>query len=250
MNKGLFSLLVGGLLAGSGADAAQDGKSGLLKRSVKIDQHSYSYQIYFPPGYQAGQKLPVIIFLHGIGQRGEDGFVPEGGAGGALVNRYLSQVPAIILLPQCRAGVYWSDPQMDLMVMQELEETLKEFGADAERIYLTGVSMGGYGVWHLASEHPERFAAIISICGGSPLRNGDRFGAIARRVGSTPAWVFHGADDRVVAVTESRQMVEALKKEKGNVRYSEYAGVGHNVWLKALAEKELLPWLLEQRLQK
>ena len=131
---------------------------------------------------------------------------------------------------------------------QSLAQTIEEFGADAKRIYLTGVSMGGYGVWHFASEHSEKFAALVSICGGSSLRNGDRFSRIAQKVGKTPAWLFHGADDRVVPVSESRRIAEALEANQGNVKYSEYAGVGHNVWINALGEKELLPWLLAQRL--
>ena len=108
--------------------------------------------------------------------------------------------------------------------------------------------MGGYGVWHLASQHPGRFAALVSICGGSPIRKGDRFAPLARKVGSTPAWIFHGSEDRVVPVSESRQMAEALKAVGGDVKYSEYEGVGHNVWLNVIAEKELMPWLLSQRL--
>lgn len=107
--------------------------------------------------------------------------------------------------------------------------------------------MGGYGAWHLAAAAPGKFAAIVPICGGSPRRNDDRFAPIARRVGQTPTWVFHGADGRVVPVSESRQMVAALKALNGNVRYSEYAGVGHNVWLRVLSEPELIPWLLAQR---
>lgn len=135
------------------------------------------------------------------------------------------------------------------MVMAELDRTVTEFGADAKRIYLTGVSMGGFGAWHFASQQTGRFAAIVSICGGSPLTSGDRFAPVASRVGHTPAWVFHGEDDSIVPVSESRQMVKALNSIEGSrVRYSEYKDVGHNVWLKALAEKELLPWLFEQRL--
>jgi predicted peptidase len=99
----------------------------------------------------------------------------------------------------------------------------------------------------MAAEHQGTFAAFVTICGGSPLRTSDRFTSIARRVGQTPIWVFHGADDPVVPVSESRQMVAALKDVKGKVRYSEYEGVGHNVWLKAMKEPELLPWLLSQR---
>ena len=133
---------------------------------------------------------------------------------------------------------------MDAMVMATLKQTVSEFNADEGRLYMIGVSMGGYGAWHMAAEHRDTFAAFVSICGGSPLRTGDRFTSIANRVSQTPVWVFHGADDRVVPVSESRQMVTALKDARGKVRYSEYEGVGHNVWLNAMKEPELLPWLL------
>ena len=199
------------------------------------------------PGKLTGkEKLPVILFLHGIGQRGEGGFVK--GAAALLIRQYLERLPAIVLLPQCEQGRYWSDPEMERMVMATLKEAVAEFKADPGRLYMIGVSMGGYGAWHIASQHERTFAAIVSICGGSPLRTADRFESIARRVGQTPAWVFHGADDRVVPVSESRRMVAALKDARGNVRYSEYEGVGHNVWLNAMKEPDLLPWLLSQRL--
>jgi predicted peptidase len=192
------------------------------------------------------QKLPVILFLHGIGQRGTGGFVK--GAAAILIRQYLERLPAIVVLPQCDKSLYWTDPEMEAMVMATLNGTVAEFSADRERLYMIGVSMGGYGAWHLAAEHAGKFAAFVSICGGSPLRTGDRFQTIARRVSQTPVWVFHGADDRVVPVSESREMVAALKNEKGKVRYSEYEGVGHNVWLNAMKEPELLPWLLSQSL--
>ena len=137
---------------------------------------------------------------------------------------------------------------MQQMVINALAQTVEEFGADERRIYLTGVSMGGYGVWTFASQHPARFAALVSICGGSPVTEGERFEPIARAIGKTPARVFHGADDRVVPASESREMVKAIEANGGNVRYDEYENVGHNVWLNVLSEKDLLPWLLAQRL--
>ena len=137
---------------------------------------------------------------------------------------------------------------MEQMTMRALENTIDEFAADAKRVYLTGVSMGGYGVWSLAMSFPQTFAGLVSICGGSPIMTGERFAPIAEKVGKTPAWLFHGAEDRVVPASESRGIVEALKARQGNVKYSEYAGVGHDVWLKVLSEKQLMPWLLEQKL--
>ena len=248
MQRILLSLLASGLMGLTSSTAeAKDSDSGLLTRTVTVGKSSYSYQIYVPAKLRGQEKVPVILFLHGIGQRGEGGFVPRDGVGGAMVRRYLEQMPAIVVLPQCRKGNYWSDPEMDRMVMATLKETVAEFKGDTERVYLIGVSMGGYGAWHIAAEHAGVFAAIVPICGGSPLRTPDRFKETARRVGQTPVWVFHGSEDRVVPVTESRGMVEAMRELKGNVRYNEYKGVGHNVWLNALQEQELLPWLLSQR---
>lgn len=233
------------------AGAMFSGKAGTIeKREVKFDSHEFGYQLYIPPQAKRENNSPLIVFLHGIGQRGTGGFLPTEGIYATFLRQQLAQIPALVLLPQCRQGSYWSDPVMDEMVMREIAETSKEFGVDAKRIYLIGVSMGGYGVWHFAYNHPEKFAALVSICGGSSVIEGDRFNPLAERVGKTPAWLFHGADDQIVQVSESRQIVEALKKHQANVKYNEYINVGHNVWMNALAEKDLIPWVLEQRLEK
>jgi len=108
--------------------------------------------------------------------------------------------------------------------------------------------MGGYGVWHFAAQHPGKFAALVSICGGSPITEGERFSPIAEKGGATPARVFHGADDKIVPVNESRQIVKAIEAIGGNVKYTEYENVGHNVWLNVIGEKDLLPWVLAHRL--
>lgn len=244
MRKELLSL-VGGLISNAASGAE---KGTLENRSVTADSSVYEYQIYVSPGLQNSENAPIVIFLHGIGQRGSGGFVPTTGAGGSLVHHYFAQIPAIVLLPQCRPGSYWSDSVMDEMVMKSIEQTIEEFKADERRVYLTGVSMGGYGVWHFALHYPHKFAALVSICGGSSILNGDRFTPVAEAVGKTPAWLFHGADDPIVPVTESRQLVEALKANKGNVKYNEYMGVGHNVWMNALGERDLMLWLLAQHL--
>ncbi len=244
MQKELLSVLGNLLTTAVSNGNKQQGR--IESRIVQVDSNEFNYQIYIPPQIQSKQNLPVIVFLHGIGQRGSGGIVPTEGTGGTIVRHYFTQVPAIVLVPQCRQGSYWSDPVMDEMVMNMLAQTIKEFSADAERIYLIGVSMGGYGVWHFASHYSGKFAALISICGGSPIRESNRFDYLAERVGATPSWLFHGADDRVVPVSESRQIVKALEA-KGRVKYNEYIGVGHNVWLNVLGEKDLLPWLLAQR---
>jgi predicted peptidase len=223
------------------------GKQGeILDRTVTVENENYAYQLHVPPKIKAGARLPLITFLHGIRERGSGGFIS--GMFATLVKQYLKEIPAVVLLPQCRPDKYWTDAQMDKMVVRQIEATGAEFSIDARRQYLLGVSMGGYGVWHFGSRYPEKFAALVSICGGSPLMSGDRFSPIAEKIGKTPAWLFHGAEDKIVQVSESRSMVAAIKANQGNVKYSEFAEVGHNVWLNALGDKELMPWLLAQKL--
>jgi len=149
---------------------------------------------------------------------------------------------------------------MQAMALKSLDQTAGEFNANPSRTYLTGLSMGGYGSWTMAATNPKKFAAMAIVCGGVRPPPGinlprsmigfaaeaDPYGAVAARVGKTPVWVFHGDADLAVPVTESRRMVEALKASHGDVRYNEYAGVGHNSWDKAYAEPELFPWLMSQ----
>jgi predicted peptidase len=223
------------------------GQGEIVERVVRVGTEDFIYQIYVPPT-KAGEKLPVVVFLHGIRERGCGGYIS--GMFAQIVRQYLRKIPTIVLFPQCQPTKYWSDETMEAMVWRSIEQTFDEFVADENRIYLIGVSMGGYGVWHFAARYPQKFAALVSICGGSPIISGERFAPIAEKVGQTPAWIFHGAADRIVPVSESRELVKALQAAKANVKYSEYKNVGHNVWLNALSEKELLPWLLAQARKK
>ncbi len=216
-----------------------------MNREIEIDNENYAYQLYIPPNVQA-ENTPSIIFLHGIRERGAGGYIS--GMFSSVIKQYLKDIPAIILFPQCRPNVYWSDPLMDKMVMSQIEAVSDEFSVDKKRQYLIGVSMGGYGVWSFASKYPQKFAALVSICGGSPLSNGDRFSPIARKIGKTPAWLFHGSEDNVVQVSESRNLTAAIRENGGNVKYTEYEGIGHNIYLNTISEKELMPWLLSQKL--
>lgn len=222
-------------------------ETGLLTRTVSVGGVSYNYQVYVPAVFREGERLPVVLFLHGISQRGTGGIVPSRGPASFMARHYLDRVPAIIVLPQCSNNRYWSNRDMGEMAAATLDHAATEFDGDDGRLSLVGVSMGGYGAWHLAAQYAGKFSAVVPICGGSPLRAGDRFDTIARRVGQTPVWVFHGSDDSVVPVSESRLMVDALRAAGGNVRYTEYPGVGHNVWLNVIGERDLLPWMLGQR---
>jgi len=199
----------------------------------------------------------VILFLHGAGERGSDNLRQTRVGLGPVVVRNSRGFPAIVVMPQCRRGAWWNDSTMEKVVMGSLEQTVEEYGGDRKRIYLTGLSMGGYGTFYFGAKYPEEFAALVPICGGvvppRELRRSDpdqlrsRYLDVARAVKGIPIWMFHGADDYRVPVSESRQMERALNEVGAEVRYTEYEGVGHNSWDRAYGEAELFPWMLKQR---
>jgi predicted peptidase len=248
MRNEIFSVL-GGLFSANVLNRNGNEEGEISSRTIEVEGKNFTYQVYAPPQAKTDGNLPVIVFLHGIRERGSGGILPTEGGVSQFAKQYFKRIPAIIVIPQCRPASYWSDPVMDEMVMRALGQTIEEFNADENRLSLIGVSMGGYGVWHFAAAHPGKFAALVSICGGSSILKGDRFSPVAKKVGQTPAWLFHGAADKIVPVSESRELVRALRENDGNVRYNEYENVGHNVWMNVLAEKELMPWLLSQRLK-
>ena len=209
-----------------------------------------------PPRIEPGKTYPVILFLHGAGERGTDNeqqlaYLPTWLADPVMQEKY----PCYVVAPQCRPDhrwveVAWDDvmstrqaPQMtdDLAAaVAALDEALKMEAADPDRVYLTGLSMGGFGAWDLAARMPERFAAVLPICGG-----GDE--ATAPRLTGLPIWCFHGADDTVVLPRRSRSMIAAVKAAGGSPRYSELEGVGHESWTPAYRDLAVLDWLFAQR---
>jgi predicted peptidase len=199
-----------------------------------------TYQLYEP---QLDGPLPVILFLHGAGESGSDGVLPTTVGIGPAVVREPERFPALIVFPQASRGYGWQGFNLDTAVAA-LDDVAKNFAIDEDRVYVTGISMGGYGAWQLASMHPERFAAAVPICGG--VRGSHE--RAAQRLARMPQWIFHGDADDIIKVSESRMMVAALRNAGAPIRYTEYAGVRHNSWDRAYAEPELLPWLLAQRL--
>jgi predicted peptidase len=175
-----------------------------------------------------------------------------------------SPFPFIVVLPQCGKGKIWGEPDMQAQALAALDASIKEFHGDRKHVYLTGLSMGGFGSWELAARNPGRFAAIVPICSGvQPQKDWpqlrvtlvgdpkitDPFAEVAHRIGSIPVWMFHGDADQAVPVEQSRHMAEALKAAGTQFRYTEYPGVNHNSWDKAYAEPELVPWLLSKALK-
>jgi predicted peptidase len=230
-----------------------------LNRVVTVGGVAYNYQVFVPRQWDKKQKWPVILFLHGHGESGQDGLLQTGEGIGNAIRLGVERFPFLVVFPQCRKGDWWTTDAMEQQALQALAQTMKEFKGDPERIYLTGLSMGGFGTWDMGAKYASRFAALVPICGGVRLGHHvagapdvpdspDLYTTAAQKIGKTPVWAFHGGADHTVPVTESRQLVEALKVAGGNVRYTEYPGEGHNSWDKAYAEPELLPWLLSQKL--
>ena len=245
------------LLSAACAGPPQE-KTGFLERTISIRQTTYRYQVFLPLGWRLEEVWPVILFLHGNGERGNDGLRQTQVGIGPAIRRNPEKVPAIVLLPQCRKGMWWTHREMETLALSVLEASLQEFNGDPARISLTGISMGGYGTWNLAARYPGKFAALAPICGGVLPPPGVRipeghppvefsvapYREMAQRIGETPVWIFHGTDDRRVPVSESRKMAGALRSAAGGVRYSEYGGVGHNSWENAYDEPDFFQWLL------
>lgn len=232
-------------------------------RVITIGTTEYKFRVFSPRGWTKKKKSPVMLFLHGAGERGDDNLAQTKVGIGPAILRQQETLPFIVVLPQCPRSRWWTEPDMQAQALKALDQTVKEFNGDPERTYLTGLSMGGYGSWVMAAANPSKFAAVAVVCGGvrpPPRVNvpqptdgvaaaADPYGAVAARIGKTPVWVFHGGADPVVPVSESRQMVEAIKTAGGSVRYNEYEGVGHNSWDKAYGEAELFPWMLSKKLK-
>jgi predicted peptidase len=234
-------------------------ETGFLDRAVTVNGTPYQYEVYVPAGYaSAAGRWPVILFLHGAGERGSDGLRQTNVGIASAIRNAPAKYPAIVVMPQVPPDSVWIGAPAQA-AMAALDQTLAEFRADPDRVYLTGLSLGGNGTWNLAYHNTERFAAIAPICGfvsviprlpGSraivPAGGDDTFVALARRLGRLPTWIFHGEIDPVVSVNESRRAAEALKAAGGDVHYTELLGGGHNVWDAAYASPQFQEWLFAQ----
>jgi predicted peptidase len=229
--------------------------TGFLDRTVSIGGTEHKYQVFVPDNWTPKKQWPIILFLHGAGERGADGLAQTQVGIGRAIRIDRSRFPAIVVMPQCRKDIWWTDSKMEEVALKALEAAAKEFHGDSQHTYLTGLSMGGYGSWYLAGKFTGKFAAVVPICGGVLRPDQSRaqspddrtpYTEASKKVGATPVWIFHGADDPTVPVTESQRMAEAMKALGGEVHYTEYPGVGHNSWDHAYAEPELISWMLSK----
>ena len=227
------------------------------ERARKIGGEEFRYMVLSPPKIEPGKKYPLVYFLHGAGERGDD---PKK----LLVHfpvqmakpEWREKYPCFLVMPQCRSDKLWMNQhwsEKDFKTLDEepndqmemasaiLDVWLKNPLIDMDRVYLTGLSMGGFGSWELAMRRPELFAALAPVCGGGDESKADRIKDI-------PIWTAHGDADRVVWPIRSRRMVEAVKKAGGDIKYTEYPGVGHNSWTRFYADPEgVVPWMFDQR---
>lgn len=257
MRRCLFSALVLMLVIG-GPALAQRVETGFLDRTATVGGQSYRYQVYVPADYATRTDWPVILFLHGAGERGSDGLLQTAVGLAPAIRRDPSRFPAIVVFPQVPTDSTWSGAPAEAAIVA-LRQTMAQYRVDADRIYLTGLSMGGRGSWYVAYRHPTLFAALAPICGWMtvnprfaatpviPPDSGAPFPALARQLKTLPTWIFHGEMDRVVPVSGSREPFAALKDAGGNVRYTEFLGVDHNAWDATYASQEFVDWLFAQR---
>jgi len=225
-NASISSGVAQGQVATSGQQAKQMERASVVK---------LQYLLQLPPGYDEQESWPVLLFLHGAGERGSDLEMVKKHGPPKLIEGG-RELPFIVVSPQCPAGRWWEAFELAAL----LDEIESQYKVDGKRIYVTGLSMGGFGTWALAAYQPNRFAAIAPICGG-----GEPF--MTRLYSHVPTWVFHGDKDEVVPLERSQSMVEGLKRAGGNVKFTVYEGVGHDSWTEPYADEAFYQWLLEHR---
>lgn len=233
-NGYLATLILGVLVPGSPIAAAEKGRQQActLERNHKV---TMKYLLYLPKDYDQKESWPLLLFLHGAGERGDDLNAVKKHGPPKLIEGG-KDFPFIVASPQCPRGKWWEPLELTAL----LDELAQKYKVDKDRIYVTGLSMGGFGTWALAGYTPDRFAALVPICGGGePLRT--------RALTHVAVWVFHGAKDPIVPLERSEKMVEALKKNGGNVKLTVYPNAGHDSWTEAYADPKLYEWLLQQK---
>lgn len=210
-------------------------KAATLETQVKVQMN---YLLYLPKDYEKRESWPLLLFLHGSGERGDDLELVKVHGPPKLISQG-KEFPFIVVSPQCPKERRWEP--IELVAL--LDDLSRNYKVDADRICVTGLSMGGFGSWQLASYAPNRLAAIAPICGG-----GEKYWA--KQFAHLPVWAFHGAKDTGVPLERSREMVDALKKRGGDPKLTVYPEAGHDSWTETYDNPALYDWLLEQRRSK
>lgn len=254
---------LGGLLLGPLAHAQKpDLDKQLEKHTFTRDKASLPYRLLKPAGYDKAGKssYPLVVFLHGAGERGSDNKKQlKHGVAEFAKEATRKKYPCFLVAPQCPERQSWASfgrrgtrqaaalaekpTEPAALVLDLIDSLAKEYRIDRGRIYITGLSMGGYGTWDLVARKPALFAAALPICGG-----GDP--AQAKKLTKLPIWCFHGDKDTAVPVERSREMIAALKKAGGKPEYTEYKGVAHDSWTRTYRDGKVIAWLFKQEKDK
>ena len=241
---------------------AQNKTAYIEKQFVDTVLGEMPYRILFPKEYDVLKKYPLILILHGSGERGNDNESQLiHGASLFLKEEIRASYPAIVVFPQCAKEDYWSNvltkvnnegertfnfplegsPTNAMKLVEKLTKSIiEQYNADKNRIYVGGLSMGGMGTFEIVKRNPELFAAAFPICGGGNPKT-------AEKLSRVNWWIFHGDKDQVVPHELSVMMSKAIKEAKGTVKFTSYPDTGHDSWTAAFAEPNLLPWLFSQK---
>ena len=252
-------LAIAVLLLGGCMSTPTRSTGSFVERNLEIAGETRRYQVFVPASAAGGRMPPVIVFLHGSGERGSDGAKQTLVGIGPYLRAHQDRFPAIVVFPQAPDETEWAG-NADL-VFATLDAATREFNGDPDRTYLTGLSMGGYGTWDMAMRAPGRFAALAPVCGGvvHPRRPSmgvsgiagaaDPYAAVAARLKDTPVWQFHGALDDVVSPDYSRQMNAALQAAGArDARLTIFPDANHNSWDATYSQTpELWTWLFAQK---
>ena len=209
------------------------------------------YVLFVPHSYsnKANKLYPVILFLHGSGKTGTDGRKQATVGLGPVVKSREKKFPFFVVFPQAQKPSWLAQTDDAKRAMAILAEVEKKYKIDSKRIYLTGNSMGGRGTWSLAAAYPDKWAAIVPICGRVDPNKGTAIEVDTSKaavIKSLPCWCFHGSADQTITVKSSREMIAAIRKAGGKPKYTEYPGAGHNIWDRAYRTPDLFRWLLMQ----
>ena len=254
LTKHLFAavLMMCGICVARAQTTAEQTTAEVFKAA---DGATLNVRVHMPPAPSEGKKLPIVLFLHGAGERGSDNAL-QLKHGIDSLTRYGKNAndPAILLVPQCPAEKSWVDAAWSApahtmtkqaavplrLALDMLRAKMATLPVDPARVYVTGISMGGYGTWDAIQREPDLFAAALPICGGGDI-------AMASVIRHIPIWTFHGDKDTAVPVSRSRDMVKALEAGGGNIRYREYPEAGHDVWTRTYNDTDVLTWFFAQR---
>ena len=246
------------VLAGCGTVPA-DPSGRFVQRSVLVAGEPHAYQIFVPAHRASAKPAPVVLFLHGSGERGSDGERQTQVGLGPYVRAHAADFPAIVVFPQAPTNGEWRGRNVD-MALAALEAATQEFHGDRQRTYLTGLSMGGYGTWETAISAPTRFAALVPVCGAllapregrelfvsAAAAAADPYAQVAAHVKHLPIWIFHGAKDDVVPPGDDRKTFAALQAAGARVQYTEFPDANHNAWDATYQLDAMWAWLFAQR---